>query len=91
MGARPVDSRLRNEGVRNQGKALAALQAAAHGMDLRITAKDVESAQHSQMFLNGGVAVQQGDFLAPVMNVEETTGFLSVATRDTVSAAIGTC
>lgn len=90
-GVHTVDILLGNDSVRNQGSALAALQAAAHALDLRITAKDVESAQHSQICLNGGVTVQQGDFLAPVMNVEETTGFLSVATRDTVSAAIGTC
>ena len=88
---RAFDHLFGSDGTRNREHALAALQAAAHTLDLCIAAKDVESELHSQMFLRSGVTVQQGDFLAPVMNSAETTRFLHSATGHAASGGAGTC
>lgn len=81
--ARTLDDLFGNAAAESREDTLSALQAAASSLNLCIAAKDVEDAHHSRMFLRGGITMQQGDFLAPVMSVDETTRFLhAVADRE---------
>ena len=68
----------RDPAIESEG-ALTALQSAVSSLGLRIAAKDVENAHHSAMLLGGGIRIQQGDFLATVMDIDETTRFLGAA------------
>ncbi len=78
-GVRVFDGLFAGESTLNREDALAALQAAACAFDVRIAAKDVEDACHSAALLDGGICVQQGGFLAAVMNIPDTTRFLQAA------------
>ncbi len=67
---------LQNHAEPDKVRALSALGNAAKEFGLSISAKGVETADQSSLILKAGINVQQGDYLAGVLDAEDTGKFL---------------
>lgn len=65
-----------NRSDRDLTYVLNAMNDAAMTMGIKISAKGVETDQESNLFLRSGICLQQGDYLASVLDVQETRAFL---------------
>ena len=67
---------LASQSANSRRDVLAAIDHAARAFGITISAKDVETSEQSKLFRDAGICMQQGDYLAGVLNVEDTGKYL---------------
>ena len=67
---------LASQSANSRRDVLAAINHAARAFGITISAKDVETSEQSELFRDAGICMQQGAYLAGVLNVEDTGKYL---------------